>query len=254
MEAESTNSPEQFDPIEWFTANAKMIGIVVGVVLIAGVGFALSGQMKEKGEIKANEQLFALPSIGLSKANGSAENYLAAARDNSGNPVGERAELLAAGVLFNQGKFGEAQAQFEKCSKNSDSTVQAAAAIGIAACLESQNKVNEAIAKYQDVVNKFGTTAAGSQAKLSLARLLESQKPEEAFKYYEQLDKSQNPYDPWRSVAMDKREELLAKHPELTPKAPQINAPQEQIIEVTTPPEGSTNAPIVRTNVVPAAP
>lgn len=249
MEAESTNPPSQFDLVAWLAENFKAVLIAVVVVVAIGAGIGLYSWNKERSAIKANEQVFAKPSIGLAKTTASADTYLKAAQDNSGNAVGDRAEVLAASVLFQQGKFSEAQSQFEKASKSSDNGIQAEAALGVAASLDAQGKAADATAKYLDVVNKYATSAAASQARLSLARLYEAQnKPEEAFKYYEQLDKSPNPYDPWRAVAVDKRQQLLTAHPELAKlEAP---APGEQIIEVTTPPAGSTNAPIIKTNSV----
>jgi tetratricopeptide (TPR) repeat protein len=251
MEVESTNPPSQFDLVAWLATNFKQILIIVIAIVVIGAGFGLYSWNKERSELKANEQVFALPSIGLARSTASADTYLKAAQENSGNQVGKRAELLAADVLFRNGKYAEAQAQFEKFLKdnNSDTAMNSQAALGVAASVEAQGKGADAIPKYQDVVNRFGMTAAGSQAKLSLARLFETQsRPDQALKLYDELNKAANPYDPWRAVAVEKREQLLSKHPELSKaEAPAI---QEQVFEVTTPPEGSTNAPIVKTNVV----
>ncbi len=249
MEAESTNAPGNFDLVAWLFENSKKVLIGVAVLLGIVLVVMLINWNKEQNEIKANEQVFTPPSIGLIKPTASADTYIKAAQDNSGNPVGERADLLAAGVLFQQNKYADAQARFEKILKdNPDSVIQSEAALGIASCLDAQGKTAEATAKYQEVVNKFANSPAASQAKLSLARINESQnKPEEALKLYEQLDKNQNPYDAWRAAAVEKRELLLAKHPELAKPEPAF---QDQVIEVTTPPAGSTNAPIVKTNTV----
>ncbi|MDB6024376.1 MAG: Tetratricopeptide 2 repeat protein [Verrucomicrobiales bacterium] len=250
MEAESTNTHSHFDLMAWLATNFKLVIIGAGAVLVVGAGIGVYSWSKEQSEIKANEQLFAVPSIGLAKPTGSAENYLKTAQDNSGSPVGDRAELLAAGVLFQQGKYSEARAQFEKVLKNqTDASLQSEAALGLASCLDAEGKASDATTKYLDVISRFGTTPAASQSKLSLGRLYETQgKPEEALKYYEQLDKSANQYDAWRAAGVEKREQLLSKHPELAKAEPQL--PPDQIIEVTTPPEGSTNAPIIRTNPV----
>ena len=79
--------------------------IAVIAIVVIGAGFGIYSWSKEQSEIKANEQIFALPSIGLARSTASADTYLKAAQENSGNQVGERAELLAAGVLFQRGKI-----------------------------------------------------------------------------------------------------------------------------------------------------
>jgi hypothetical protein len=86
-----------------------------------------------------------------------------------------------------------------------------------------------------------------SPAKLTLARLFESQnKPEEALKLYEDLARSQNPYDPWAAEASERREQLLQKFPNLRPApAAAISSTPNNITisPAKTPSSSTTNTP-----------
>jgi hypothetical protein len=64
---------------------------------------------------------------------------------------------------------------------------------------------------------------------LTLARLFEEQnKPDQALRNYDELARIQSQNDPWAGEARERRELLLAKHPELratTPSATMSPAP-----------------------------
>jgi hypothetical protein len=97
----------------------------------------------------------------------------------------------------------------------------------VAASLEAQGKSTEAMQKYRDVVAMYPTDPSiASPAKLTLARLNEEQnKPEQALTYYGDLARDTNPYDPWAAEARERRELLLAKHPELNKPATPAPSP-----------------------------
>lgn len=245
METQPTQSDAFYDFLAWADKNKKQV--ITGLLAVAVVGAAIGLYVwnKNSKEASANDALFALPSglMQARKAVPTGESYMKVADEYAGTGVAERAELIGAGFLFAEGKFDQARKAFEDfLTKYPESALKSQAAYGIAASLEAGNKP-EALAKYQDVVQKFPGENVAPLANLARARLLETQgKPEEALKIYDELQGSKIPGDSFKTEAMDRREKLLAKNPQLAPKT----QPDEQVIEVTTPPEGSTEAPKVR--------
>ena len=95
------------------------------------------------------------------------------ANDYPGTTAAARALLTAAGMLFDAGKFKEAQDQFEKCLRDySDFPLVNQASLGIAACLEAQGKTADAAARYDDYIKRHGSDSTIQQAKSALARAL----------------------------------------------------------------------------------
>lgn len=229
----------------WFHTNRKRL--IIGAIVVFGIGaiIAIVIWHNDKTEADANAELMALPSV--YGANPSYTHPTAYALDQiakqyPGTPAGEHAEILAASVLFTDGKYADAEQAFKKfLSDHNNSSLAAQADIGIAASVEAQGKTSDAIAKYQDVIGHYpGDAYIVNPAKLTLARLFEQQnKPDQALKYYDELAKSPSQYDPWAGEARDRREQLLAKHPELNKPAvsmTQSPAPaqssQPQIIQI----------------------
>ena len=70
-----------------------------------------------------------------------------------------------------------------------DSPWNAQAALGVASSLKAQGKTAEATTKYEDITKRFASSPIIDEAKLSLARLYEGSKAEEAFKLYDDLMK-----------------------------------------------------------------
>lgn len=212
----------------WLHLNRQRVLIAVALVLAIIVGVALYNWKKNNDEAQANAALFALPSlIGVTgkSATPRAEDFQKVASDYPSSKAAERAELLAAGIMFTDGKYTDAQRQFSKFLEKYDgSDLQSQAAIGVAASLEAQGKIPEAVAKYQELIAKYPTENIISPAKLTLARLMETQnKPGEALKLYEDLARSKNQYDPFAGEARERRELLLEKNPSLKTK-PSVSA------------------------------
>ena len=253
MQSETTNDSWNIDSfVEWVYLNRVRVGIGLGIVVVVVAGVALAKWRKNQNEANANEALFALPST-LSSPRRKTEPHSAdfekIGAEYAGTQAGERAELIAAGLLFTEGKYVDSQRQFSKFLEgHEDSPLLAQAAIGVASSLEAQGKVNEAIPKYQEAINNYSTENIVAPAKLTLARLLESQnKPAEALKLYEDLTRTSNPYDPWSSEAGERREQLFQKYPELK-KKPAVTASSLS----TTAPIFATNSPALSTNKPPA--
>jgi outer membrane protein assembly factor BamD (BamD/ComL family) len=166
-----------------------------------------------------------------------------------GTGAGGRALLLAADAFFRDGKFSEAQAQFEAfLREHPENPLAPFAALGVAASMDSMNKTNEALAAYKDLLSRFAGSTVTAQAKLGLARLYEGRgEPAQALKFYDELTRP-NVQSTWSSEAAMWREQLLSRHPELA----KTNAPAS--------PSAGTNVSglvlpgVTATNPAPAAP
>lgn len=230
MPSDATKDSWNFDSlIDWIYLNRIKVGVVSGVIVIVAIALAFSNWRKTQNEANANVALFTLPSP-LAPAGKTStarpQDFQKIAADYPETRAGERAELIAAGILFSENKYAEAQMAFAKfLEKHKDSSLQAQAALGVAASLEAQNKTNEAVVKYQEWITKYPNAQTIAPTKLTLARLLDSQnKPAEALRLYEDLRRSNNPYDPWATEARERYEQLLRKFPNLKPK-PVLSAP-----------------------------
>lgn len=225
MQSDTANDALNFESfLAWLHHNRKPVAIGGTIIVVGLIAISLYSWRKTQKEIQANVALFALPSLVGSAENTSpvkAEDFAKVAQDYSGTKAGTRAEILAAGVLFTDGKYVEAEKQFTKfLNDNPGSPLEAEAALGVAAALEAQGKTQDAIAKYQQVIAKYPASNVIAPAKLTLARLLESQnKSDEALKQYDDLMRATNPYDPWAAEARERRELLLQKFPNLNNKS-----------------------------------
>ncbi len=238
--------PESFDFdnfVTWLYENRMKVGIVAAVLAVVIAVVAIVSWKKAQNETDANAALFALPAlIGPSgrTAEVRSESFQKIAGEFPDTSAGDRAALLAGGILFTDGKYAEAEKQFSKfLSENQESPLRAQAAVGVAASLEAQGKLNESVTKYQDILAKYSGENVVAPSKLTLARLLEGQnKPEEALKLYEDLTRSKNPYDPWSAEAGERREQLLQKFPNL-----KVNPPVAASVPTSVKVPASTNQP-----------
>jgi TolA-binding protein len=107
----------------------------------------------------------------------------------SGSAAGERAELQAAGALFEAGSYAEAQTQFKKClDGNPSGPLAAIAQLGYAASLDAQNQTEPAAAAYGRVLSVFPSSPCVLQAEFALGRIAEQQNnPTEAMNHYEKV-------------------------------------------------------------------
>jgi TolA-binding protein len=145
-----------------------------------------------------------------------APDYLKVANQYENTGAGAHALLLAAGDLFTQDQYQEAQNQFERFLKKHDNDPLAPnAAFGVAACLDAQNKLDAALAKYQQVISQYPTSSVAGQAKLHIARLYElKNQPKQALNLYEEMLKAKGS-GVGSAEAQSQRAALLLKHPEL---------------------------------------
>lgn len=223
MSSDVTQSAGFDDFVAWLLVNKKRI--ITGSTVVAAGALVISFVVYQKNqhEIKANSALLGLGlPMAQIESGPNASALTKVATDFAGTAAAERALLMGAAALFNEGQYGEAYAQFKKFQgEYSGSRVYAIATYGVAASLDAQNKLDEAIAAYDDLIKRFATESVADQARLSLARILESKnQPEKALKLYDEVMGGAGARTGYGSEAANLREKLLAKHPNLVPTAP----------------------------------
>ncbi len=224
MEPEKTESNFLIDLLAWIEVNKRRL-ITGGVVIVAGwVVIYTYTYFKGQQEVAAEEAMSAVFKAPLGNPVRSLPEpagLLAVADRYASAPAGQRALLLAAGALFQQGKFPEAKEKFQKFSSQyADSKLVPIAAYGAAACEDAANNLDAALTAYQAVEQKYPKDPVATQAKLAIGVIHEAKnKPEEALKVYDQLAKVES-RSLWSSEAFSRRDLLLAKFPHLMPPPP----------------------------------
>ena len=179
----------------WLEANRKnLIGTTAAVAVVLFIWYFYTTQQAQKavdaGQAYTRLQLNQPPS---STGPQMAAAYLKLADDYSGTVASQRAQLQAAAVLFDTGRYDDAQAQFQKfIDGNSGSSLSAAARLGVAASLEAQNKLDLAATQYRAVTTSNPNSMEAISAKFSLAGVLESQgNLTDATSFYQEVARSQ---------------------------------------------------------------
>jgi predicted negative regulator of RcsB-dependent stress response len=241
MSSEATQTLSIYDVLGWLDANKR--GLIIGAIAIVVIGFAVAAYewRKDQTELAASDALLGLQaSLNPRHASSqpSATALLKVAQDYPGTTAGERAMLLAAGTLFTDGKYPEAQEEFSKfVRERPQSPFAATAAYGVAACLEAEGKKEEALAAYQNLSVRFPNASVLDDSKLAIARIYQSKKqPEMALRIYDELARG-GAMGGSASEAMMRKQELLSKYPNLAP----TNAPAAASVK-TIPVLKSTNA------------
>ncbi len=243
----------------WAETRRKQIGMGAGIALVVGFILYTNSYMQAAKHAEAEAALFGLEkpaARGQAPASVKASEYLTVVDKFAGTPAAERALLLAAGALYEENKYPEAEKRFSQfLAEFPASTHAARARLGIAASKDAQNKYAEAIAAYE----ALGTSAAGSseanQAKLAVALLYERDgKADQALRVYDELNR-QNPPTVWSREASLRREELLQRNPTLVPAATAAPNAPGPLVRPAHAPGGTniitfTNQPV--TNAAPA--
>lgn len=227
MENEVKQTTDFYRLVAWMHANRKRLIVISAVILIAGAGIGIFNWNKSNREAQANEALSNInpPTNAEGSTNAAAaEPYLKVAADYKGTSGGARALLIAGGILFDAGKFQEAQKRFEQfLGEYPDYPLADQALLGVNASYEAEGNLTEAATRYKDFVERHPTASTLPQAKSALARVyLAENKPELALQQYDDLERTRN-NDSWTAEAGIQKEELLAKHPNLR-KQPTIPA------------------------------
>jgi len=231
MHSETSDSAWFYEALAWLELNRKQVLIGIGVVLLLIAGGYVYSWKRDQTEFEASRALLALkalPSGQDAQAGAPGSEFLKVAQQYPSTSAGERALLLAAGSFFAEGKYQEAQAQFEKFSSDfGSSSFVPIAALGKAASLDALDKTDAAMAAYQNVVSRFPTDPATGRAKLALASLYEAKhQPEEALRLYNDLDKP-TAFSGFAREAKVRKQQLIEQNPKLAPTnaPPRLSAP-----------------------------
>jgi|KBSSwiStaDraftv2_1062776.scaffolds.fasta_scaffold406013_2 predicted negative regulator of RcsB-dependent stress response len=239
--------------LTWFEKNKKrlLIGVGAGLaVLFLGIIVVQQQVQKEVNASQALSDVRVPYSAAAPVPAGAVEALLKVAQDHQGTKAAARALLMSATLRFAEqtpSAVDEAQKRFTQLLREyPDSPWGAEANLGLAACLSASGKTNEAIAKYEDIRKRFANSSIITDAKLALASLYETTKPEEAFRLYDELtDQTKNaPGSSAMAEARGRQDELVKRVPELA----KLRQP------ITPPPAPSTaSIPINLTNRVASA-
>jgi hypothetical protein len=227
--------------LAWVEVNKKrlVIGLAAGVVLICAAVLLIQRQAQK--EIYASQALsdVRLPfSAAAAVPPGTTDALLKVAKEHPGTKAAARALLLSGGLLFaehNPQSYAEAQKRFAQVLQEyPNSPWTAEANVGLAASLAAMGKTSEATAKYEEIRKRFATAPIIDEAKLALARLYEAQKPDEAFRIYDELAKggmagmggTQGGAGGGSAMEANMRmDDLLKQHPELAKLRETLNPP-----------------------------
>lgn len=220
MEQNAVELPLHDQLLAWLEEHKKQVlyGCVAAAVAGAGIGFYNWNQ--EQKRIQSGEAVTRAMIVPAGARTLSAETLLKVANEHAGTVAGSRALIQAAGVLFSEGKFAEAQTQFQRFLREyPDSSFAYEAAFGNAAALEALGKTDDAAKAYADVTARNPSSPVASRAKLSQGRILESQgKLAEARDIFESVARNE-PGSPAASEAAYRAEMLKAKLPAQVPPA-----------------------------------
>ncbi len=101
----------------WLEANKnRLIGVAVAIVVVAGVYYFVSAEHEQK-EIAAGEALTQLLLTPATTSDQSADALVGLASKYSGTEAAKRAQLQGAASLFDAARYADAQAQFQKVSR-----------------------------------------------------------------------------------------------------------------------------------------
>ncbi len=229
----------------WCHQFKKQIAWGAGIVVVVGLAVYFVTWRSNEKEAAAGE---AISSVAISQMNATgtrpdaAAAYLKVAASFPNTDAGTRAILLAGSAYFADGKFTQAQEQFQRFAReHRDSPFVGEALLGVASCLDAQGKTDEAATAYKSVIDRRLGDHVLLQAKSSLARIYEKQnKPDQARTLYEEITRS-DPYGSTGNEAAMRLEELKAKFPSLT--TPPV-ASVTNIMTLPTAPATSAPAPV----------
>lgn len=234
MSSGTTQTTGFYDFLAWLENNRDKVIMGAAALVILGFGFFYLRWQSEQTELKASDALLQLRApLGSTDQTDAptSDDFLAIASTYPSTSAAERAELLAAGALFADGKYSDAATKFDVFYRdNSNHSLAATAAYGAAVSLEAQGKQAEALSAYQKILTQHSNVSFLDDVKLAIARIYEAnEQPELAFKTYEEL--TENLTNPRSAEATSRKERLSAQFPELavtnTSASPEVDISPE---------------------------
>lgn len=219
MQPEVNDTDSMLRVWAWFLDNQMKLASWAGTLVVIGLAFYAYLNFQDNKEIAAGQALSNIQTPrqkDAQKPGEMAASLLAVAKDHAGTKAAAQAVLRAGTALFNDGKFSEAQAQFERfLSLEPSSPFASQAAYGIAASLQAAGKLAEAQTKFDEVSKRYSTEGVAEDAKLALANLhILQNKPELAHKLLDEITQTSKG-SPGSQEAFAKRMELEQKYPYL---------------------------------------
>lgn len=194
----------------WLEANLKRIILITGIFALILFVYSFFSYRKQQNEVTASRALTqAMMTPDISQAAAAVSQV---ASEYPHTQAGQRAALQSAAIQFANGKFPEAQSQFQTyLDSHPSSSLAATAALGVASSLDAQGKTDLATAAYQRVISLFGDTIEASSAKFALGGINEKQgKTTEAERFFEDVARS-NPNSSLGNEAGMRAMELKSK-------------------------------------------
>jgi TolA-binding protein len=207
----------------------KIVGIAGGIVALVAIISFYSWHSKQT-QIDAGdavtEQIISLqPGVDPSRA---ADGYLNVYTEHEGTLAGERALLQGAAILFTEGKYTDAQMDFQRyLDARPDGQFSGQASLGVAKCLEAEGKLNDAAGSYQHIISDIADAQAVVAAKFALAQINVQQKNyADALRLFQDVAQS-DPYSATGSEAAQYAYDLRSKVPstQTAPASPTATAP-----------------------------
>jgi TolA-binding protein len=210
----------------WIEANRNRLIIGTVIVIVAVFIYSFFSYQREQKQIIAGQ---ALSQLTLTMPSGAgagpwADSNLKIANEYPDTLAGRRAWLQGAAALYVEGKYADAQAQFQKYfDAHPDGELSALAAFGIASSLEALGKLDLAFGAYQRVVNGFPSDLASvTAAKFALARISGEQgKLTDALSFYDSLVR----YNPGSPAAQEAEMDAMELRTKLAPAQPAAITP-----------------------------
>jgi len=194
--------------INWVDAHRSII-IKVSIVVVAVIAIVLAGVLSYNTRSERAENLFGqamdVYSTPLAQPGQPAEpgvkTYATAAdRAKDAHPLfqevadkygwlktGANARYLAGMTAIDMGQTSVGENDLKQAGDSHDRNVAALAKLALAGLYHQTGRDSQAIALYQQLIAKPTTTVPASMAKLQLAELYETTKPEEAKRLYAEI-------------------------------------------------------------------
>jgi tetratricopeptide (TPR) repeat protein len=197
MDSETKSAVDWYKILGWLDQNKQRLLLYGGAAIVVGVLVSYIWYNANQKEPRASQALsdIVLPQNLALAAPESIEALLKVETDHPGTGAAERAVLQAAGYLFQEGRYADAQKLFERFERTYlESTLRSQAMIGVAACLDGQQKTTEAVAAYEKLQKAYPNDVVSAEGKLGLARLYERQnKLPEAFGLFQEILRANPP-------------------------------------------------------------
>lgn len=201
----------------WVEKNRKQVLLGVGAVAAVGLIIGYTSYARAAKEEAAGQALSQALFSGLANRNPNSDagaQLLKVAAENSGTQSAGQALLLAGGILFNAGKYSEAQSAFDQFAReNPGNALIAQALYGSGTALAAQGKLAEAVQAYKSVTDRFPSSSVAAQARYAQAAAHAAQSQwAEAVALYEEVARNSAGSSLGNEAAL-RADELRAKLP-----------------------------------------